>query len=141
MSSPGEPAAFGLVIGQNHDPAVRPRRQGARPDFRETGAFYVRSTAGFRAARHLFFGRTAAVQVPELTAVDIDHLHDLTLAGALAQVMEPPQQIDVDAVITDFDGVHTDDSATSRKTVASRCESLGPTGSASSGCIRSEYRC
>jgi N-acylneuraminate cytidylyltransferase len=70
------------------------------------------STAGFRAARHRFFGRTAAVQVPELTAVDIDHLHDLTLAGALAQVMEPPQEIDVDAVITDFDGVHTDDSAT-----------------------------
>ncbi|HET9301779.1 MAG TPA: acylneuraminate cytidylyltransferase, partial [Propionibacteriaceae bacterium] len=104
--------SFGLVIGQNHDPAVRPRRQEREPDFRETGAFYVMSTAGFRAARHRFFGRTAAVQVPELTAVDIDHLHDLTLAGALAQVMEPPQQIDVDAVITDFDGVHTDDSAT-----------------------------
>jgi YrbI family 3-deoxy-D-manno-octulosonate 8-phosphate phosphatase len=51
------------------------------------------------------------VQVPELTAVDIDHLHDLTLAGALAQVMEPPQEIEVDAVITDFDGVHTEDSA------------------------------
>lgn len=104
--------SFGLVIGQNHNPAVRPRRQDREPDFRETGAFYVMSTAGFRAARHRFFGRTAAVQVPELTAVDIDHLHDLTLAGALAQVMEPPQEIDVDAVITDFDGVHTDDSAT-----------------------------
>jgi YrbI family 3-deoxy-D-manno-octulosonate 8-phosphate phosphatase len=104
--------SFGLVIGQNHNPAVRPHRQDREPDFRETGAFYVMSTAGFRAARHRFFGRTAAVQVPELTAVDIDHLHDLTLAGALAQVMEPPQEIDVDAVITDFDGVHTDDSAT-----------------------------
>jgi YrbI family 3-deoxy-D-manno-octulosonate 8-phosphate phosphatase len=104
--------SFGLVIGQNHDPAVRPRRQDREPDFRETGAFYVMSTAGFRAARHRFFGRTAPVQVPELTAVDIDHLHDLTLAGALAQVMEPPQEIDVDVVITDFDGVHTDDSAT-----------------------------
>jgi N-acylneuraminate cytidylyltransferase len=68
------------------------------------------SAAGFRAARHRFFGRTAVVQVPELTSIDIDHLHDLALAGALAQVMEPPQEIDVDAVITDFDGVHTDDS-------------------------------
>jgi YrbI family 3-deoxy-D-manno-octulosonate 8-phosphate phosphatase len=104
--------SFGLVIGQNHNPAVRPRRQEREPDFRETGAFYVMSAAGFQAARHRFFGRTAAVQVPELTAVDIDHLHDLTLAGALAQVMEPAQEIDVDAVITDFDGVHTDDSAT-----------------------------
>ena len=103
--------SFGLVVGQNHNPAVRPRRQDRQPDFRETGAFYVMSAAGFRAARHRFFGRTAAVQVPELTAVDIDHVHDLTLAGALAQVMEPPHEIDVDAVITDFDGVHTDDSA------------------------------
>jgi YrbI family 3-deoxy-D-manno-octulosonate 8-phosphate phosphatase len=88
------------------------------------------SAAGFQAARHRFFGRTAAVQVPELTAVDIDHLHDLTLAGALAQVMEPPQEIDVDAVITDFDGVHTDDSATisqdGRESVrVSRADGLG----------------
>jgi YrbI family 3-deoxy-D-manno-octulosonate 8-phosphate phosphatase len=121
---------FGLVTGQNHDPAVRPRRQEREPDFRETGAFYVMSAAGFRAARHRFFGRTAVVQVPELTAVDIDHLHDLTLAGALAQVLEAPRQIDVDAVITDFDGVHTDDSATitqdGRESVrVSRADGLG----------------
>jgi YrbI family 3-deoxy-D-manno-octulosonate 8-phosphate phosphatase len=103
---------FGLVTGQNHDPAVRPRRQDREPDFRETGAFYVMSARGFRTARHRFFGRTAVVQVPELTAIDVDHLHDLTLASALAQVMEPPQEIDVDAVITDFDGVHTDNLAT-----------------------------
>jgi N-acylneuraminate cytidylyltransferase len=121
---------FGLVIGQNHDPAVRPRRQDRDPDFRETGAFYVMSAGGFRAARHRFFGRTAAVQVPELTAVDIDHLDDLILAGAVAQVMEPAQRIDVDAVITDFDGVHTDDSATlaqdGRESVRiSRADGLG----------------
>jgi YrbI family 3-deoxy-D-manno-octulosonate 8-phosphate phosphatase len=103
---------IGLVTGQNHDPAVRPRRQDREPDFRETGAFYVMSASGFRAARHRFFGRTAVVQVPELTAIDVDHLHDLTLASALAQVIEPPQEIDVDAVITDFDGVHTDNLAT-----------------------------
>jgi YrbI family 3-deoxy-D-manno-octulosonate 8-phosphate phosphatase len=101
--------SFGIVSGQNHDPAVRLRRQDRDPDFRETGAFYVMSVPGFRAVRHRFFGRTAVVQVPELTAVDIDHLNDLILAGAVAQVMEPSQEIDVDAVITDFDGVHTDD--------------------------------
>jgi YrbI family 3-deoxy-D-manno-octulosonate 8-phosphate phosphatase len=103
---------LGLVTGLNHHPAVRPRRQEREPDFRETGAFYVMSAAGFRASGHRFFGRTAVVQVPELTAVDIDQLHDLTLAGVLAQVMEPTPDIDVDAVITDFDGVHTDDFAT-----------------------------
>ena len=121
---------FGLVTGQNHDPTVRPRRQEREPDFRETGAFYVMSAAGLRAARHRFFGRTAVVQVPELTAVDIDHLHDLALAGALAQVMEPPQEVDVDALITDFDGVHTDDSVTvaqdGRESVrVSRADGLG----------------
>jgi N-acylneuraminate cytidylyltransferase len=100
---------FGLVTGQNHDPAARPRRQDREPDFRETGAFYVMSAGGFRAAQHRFFGRTAVVQVPELSAVDIDHLNDLILAGAVAQVMAPLHEIDVDAVITDFDGVHTDD--------------------------------
>jgi YrbI family 3-deoxy-D-manno-octulosonate 8-phosphate phosphatase len=104
--------AFGLVTGQNHDPAVRLRRQDREPDFRETGAFYVMSAAGFRSARHRFFGRTAVVQVPELSAVDIDHLDDLILAGAVAQVMAPSHEIDVDAVITDFDGVHTDDLVT-----------------------------
>ena len=121
---------FGLVAGQNHDPARRIRRQDRQPDFRETGAFYVISAVGFKAARHRFFGRTAVVQVPELTAVDIDHLHDLILAGAVAQVVEPPQEIDVDAVITDFDGVHTDDSTTimqdGRESVRiSRADGLG----------------
>ena len=86
-------------------------RNGNRTSVRRARSMSCRYT-GFRAARHRFFGRTAVVQVLELTAVDIDHLHDLTLAGALAQVMEPPQEIEVDAVITDFDGVHTDDSVT-----------------------------
>jgi len=121
---------FGLVTGQNHNPAVRQRRQERAPHFRETGAFYVMSAAGFKAARHRFFGRTAVVQVPELTAVDVDHLHDLTLAGALAQVIDSPQEIDVDVVISDFDGVHTDDSATigqdGRESVrVSRADGLG----------------
>ncbi len=102
----------GLVLGQNHDPRRRPRRQDREPDYRETGAFYVMQVPGFLAAEHRFFGRTAVVEVPELTAVDVDHLHDLTLAGALATVIEQPAAaVDVDVVITDFDGVHTDDSA------------------------------
>jgi YrbI family 3-deoxy-D-manno-octulosonate 8-phosphate phosphatase len=76
------------------------------------------------------FGRTADVQVPELTAVDVDHLHDLALAGALAQLIESSREIDVDVVITDFDGVHTDDSATvaedGRESVrVSRADGLG----------------
>jgi YrbI family 3-deoxy-D-manno-octulosonate 8-phosphate phosphatase len=102
----------GQASGINHDAAYRPRRQDREPHFRETGAFYVMSVAGFRAARHRFFGRTAVVEVPELTAVEIDHDHDLTLASALAAAIDPRVRVDVDVVVTDFDGVHTDDSAT-----------------------------
>jgi len=88
------------------------------------------SAAGFMTSQHRFFGRTAVVQVPELTAVDVDQLHDLTLAGVLAQVIESSHEVDVDAVITDFDGVHTDDSATvaedGRESVrVSRADGLG----------------
>jgi YrbI family 3-deoxy-D-manno-octulosonate 8-phosphate phosphatase len=102
----------GQASGINHDATYRPRRQDREPHFRETGAFYVMSVAGFRAARHRFFGRTAVVEVPELTAVEIDNDHDLTLASALAAAIDPRVRVDVDVVVTDFDGVHTDDSAT-----------------------------
>jgi YrbI family 3-deoxy-D-manno-octulosonate 8-phosphate phosphatase len=122
-----------VVTGVNHDPVFRPRRQDRRPDYRETGAFYVLAVPRFTITRHRFFGRTAAVDVPALTAVDVDSEQDLLLAEALAggssplavgfqerQRREPiggrggssslTTVIDVDAVITDFDGVHTDDS-------------------------------
>src|SRR4051794_1829622 len=103
----------GLVQGQNHDPAFRPRRQDRQPDYRETGAFYVMAADGFRRARHRFFGRTAAVAVSPLTAVDVDDEHDLMLANAVAALLpaEAEAELDVDVVLTDFDGVHTDDSA------------------------------
>jgi YrbI family 3-deoxy-D-manno-octulosonate 8-phosphate phosphatase len=121
-----------LVRGQNHDPGHRPRRQDREPDYRETGAFYVMSAAGFRQSRHRFFGRTAAVAVPELTAIEIDNEHELILANALAAIVgtEQPPDVDVDVVITDFDGVHTDDLATidqdGRESVrVSRADGLG----------------
>jgi YrbI family 3-deoxy-D-manno-octulosonate 8-phosphate phosphatase len=121
-----------LVRGQNHDPGHRLRRQDREPDYRETGAFYVMSAAGFQQSQHRFFGRTAAVAVPELTAIEIDDEHELILANALAAIVgtEQPADVDVDAVITDFDGVHTDDLATidqdGRESVrVSRADGLG----------------
>jgi YrbI family 3-deoxy-D-manno-octulosonate 8-phosphate phosphatase len=121
-----------LVGGQNHDPGHRPRRQDREPDYRETGAFYLMSVPGFRDSRHRFFGRTAAITVPELTAIEIDDEHELIVANALAATLgsEQPPDVDVDAVITDFDGVHTDDLATidqdGRETVrVSRADGLG----------------
>lgn len=101
------------VAGVNHDAAHRARRQDRRPDWRETGAFYVLDVAGFRRARHRFFGRTAAVAVPEHSALEIDTAAELAMAEALAPLVDGrvDEPVRVDAVVTDFDGVHTDDAA------------------------------
>ncbi|WP_084958577.1 N-acetylneuraminate synthase family protein [Thermoactinospora rubra] len=97
--------------GVNHDPADRPRRQDREPQFRETGAFYVMRTAGLREHGHRFFGEVAVQEVPARHALEIDTPEDLEMARALAPFAAVPEPIDVDAVITDFDGVHTDDRA------------------------------
>jgi YrbI family 3-deoxy-D-manno-octulosonate 8-phosphate phosphatase len=120
----------GTVAGVNHHADHRPRRQDREPDYRETGAFYVMDVPGFRTAGHRFFGRTVAVEVPQITAVDIDHLQDLALARALAETLDPRTGVDLDVLITDFDGVHTDDAAyidqDGRETVrVSRADGLG----------------
>ncbi|MFT4280069.1 cytidylyltransferase domain-containing protein [Microbacterium sp.] len=105
-------AEDGAAAALNHDASVRPRRQDREPHYFETGAFYAFDAAGFRAARHRFFGRVGIVEVSERTAVEIDDPHQLGIARALATHLDPaPTAIDVDAVVTDFDGVHTDDTA------------------------------
>lgn len=96
----------------NHDASVRPRRQDRDPHYLETGAFYVLRAAGFRAMGHRFFGSIGIAEVPERTAIEIDTAAELEIAQALAPLIDRPGTIDVDAVVTDFDGVHTDDSAT-----------------------------
>ncbi|GAA1847641.1 N-acylneuraminate cytidylyltransferase [Microlunatus capsulatus] len=105
--------AVRTVAGVNHDASHRPRRQDREPDWRETGGFYVVDVAGFRAAGHRFFGRTAAVAVPEATALEIDSPAELAMAEALAALVDAraDEPVHVDAVVTDFDGVHTDDAA------------------------------
>lgn len=108
-STPG-----GVARAVNHDAAHRPRRQDREPHYIETGAFYIFDAAGFRAAGHRFFGRIGIVHVAGRTAIEIDDPHQLEVARALAPFIDragPDQTIDVDAVVTDFDGVHTDDTA------------------------------
>lgn len=116
------PVGADHVTGVNHDPAVRLRRQDRSPEYLETGAFYGLDVSGFRAHGRRFFGRTQVVPVAELTALEIDTPADLALAEALAALVDEPEMaisppaepVDfaVDAVITDFDGVHTDDAVT-----------------------------
>ncbi|GGI48070.1 N-acylneuraminate cytidylyltransferase [Agromyces flavus] len=125
------------AIGVNHDPSHRPRRQDREPEYLETGAFYVFRTAGFLQAQHRFFGRIGIQAVHPDHAIEIDDSADLARARALAPridrrlaaaigsaqarragagsawIADPRHPfIDVDAVVTDFDGVHTDDTAT-----------------------------
>lgn len=101
----------GGALAINHDAAHRPRRQDREPHHLETGAFYVFRAEGFRESRHRFFGRTRIVEVPEWTAIEIDDEQQLRIARSLAALHEAPQAIPVRAVVTDFDGVHTDDTA------------------------------
>ena len=99
------------AVALNHDAAHRPRRQDREPHYLETGAFYVFRAEGFRAAEHRFFGRIRIAEVPEWTAIEIDDEQQLRIARALAALHETPERIPVKAVVTDFDGVHTDDTA------------------------------
>lgn len=106
----------GRAVAVGHDAAHRPRRQDREPLYAETGAFYVMRTSGLRAAGHRFFGRTAIEVVDERTALEVDTVDDLTLARALggdehAAAPGTLVGLDVDALVTDFDGVHTDDRA------------------------------
>jgi len=100
--------------GVNHDHSFRPRRQDREPHFRETGAFYVMDVAGFRAAGFRFFGRVGMVPVDARGAVEIDDAGELEVARRLAPLLDAARapDLDVDAVVTDFDGVHTADTAT-----------------------------
>lgn len=101
------------AYGVNHDKATRPRRQDRPQDLLETGTAYAMRAAGFRAAGHRFFGRTALVRTDPAKVLEIDEPADLARARALAPLLDPtaatPTRDDVDAVVLDFDGTQTDD--------------------------------
>ena len=85
MTSSGAAAAAGP--GRRAEPRRRVPAEAARSRARlpRDRRLLRDGDRRIRAAQHRFFGRTAVVEVPELTAVDVDHLHDLTLAGCARQ--------------------------------------------------------
>jgi YrbI family 3-deoxy-D-manno-octulosonate 8-phosphate phosphatase len=99
------------AVGVNHDASIRPRRQDRDEQFQETGAFYVMRAEGFVRGGHRFFGRVGVHEVDSARAIEIDTVRELELAGLIAPLFSPVTSIDVEALITDFDGVHTDDRA------------------------------
>ncbi len=105
----------GGATGVNHDHSFRPRRQDRRPHYQETGAFYVMRTDGFEEAGFRFFGRVVVQEVSEDWAIEIDTVAELERSRVLAPGFVDPAQCErptgIAAVVTDFDGVHTDDTA------------------------------
>ncbi|QES56275.1 hypothetical protein DEJ51_20600 [Streptomyces venezuelae] len=79
----------GSAAGVNHDASYRPRRQDRPQDLLETGAAYAMDAAGFRTARHRFFGRTLPVATDPARVLEIDDPHDLARARLLAPLLDP----------------------------------------------------
>lgn len=128
-------AADGTGRGVNHDPdRPRKRRQELEPEYRETGAIYVMDVAAFRAEGHRFCGRTVPVRV-DIPEVEIDSEEDLAVCTAILEGQSgsqrpfaPPRPVRL--LVTDFDGVHTEDTVhvdeTGREAVTcSRSDGLG----------------
>ena len=64
------------------------------------------------AARHRFFGRVGVEPVTEADAIEIDTPEQVEVARALARGRRHRHRpVSVVALVTDFDGVHTDDRA------------------------------
>ncbi|ADX74176.1 3-deoxy-D-manno-octulosonate 8-phosphate phosphatase, YrbI family [Pseudarthrobacter phenanthrenivorans Sphe3] len=106
------------AVGVNHDHNWRPRRQERTPHFQETGAFYVLRVDGFLERKFRFFGRLGMqIAKHEAAALEIDNPDQLRIAQACAGLLDVSHEaIDVDALVMDFDGVHTDDSVSVNET-------------------------
>lgn len=104
------------MVGVNHDHSVRQRRQDRPTEYLETGAFYAMRADRFLRDGHRFGGRIGIEQVLQSHAIEIDDPNDLERARMLAGDIDPlgPTSLDpsaIDALVMDFDGVHTDNSA------------------------------
>jgi YrbI family 3-deoxy-D-manno-octulosonate 8-phosphate phosphatase len=118
------------AVGVNHDRTVRSSGRDCEAQYRETGAFYVMRAAGFRQAGFRLFGRVEVAIVDRTRALEIDEPGDLVVARSLAPLFERPEAIDIDALVTDFDGVHTDDRVSiggdgMERITASRADGIG----------------
>ncbi|MGN6609555.1 MAG: cytidylyltransferase domain-containing protein [Jatrophihabitans sp.] len=111
-------APDGTLAGVNHAShagQLRERRQDRAPEVAETGAFYALRVGGLVASGSRFHGRIRGVEVAPWTGLEIDDVMDLEIARAVAPLLDVspvvPGLADVAALVTDFDGVHTDDTA------------------------------
>lgn len=101
----------GGAVGVNHEHSYRPRRQDRTPNYQETGAFYVMNVSGFIQREFRFFGHVGLqVAEHETAALEIDNPSQLEIARECAHIFDNDRhRFDIDALVMDFDGVHTDD--------------------------------
>ncbi len=128
-------AEDGSGRGLNYDAREpRKRRQDLPPQYLETGAAYAMRVESFRKTETRFCGPVGLVPTSH-PRVEIDTVEDLDQARALATAIDAPDTLvpalaRVRALVTDFDGVHTDDTLSvdqdGRETVrCSRSDGLG----------------
>lgn len=105
-------AEDGTAAGITHDHTKpRQRRQDMTPRYRETGAIYAMRVPEFLDRGNRFCGKTVLVPVG-MPPIEIDTPEDWTVAEAYARLHDPHRlspRNKIKALITDFDGVHTDD--------------------------------
>ncbi len=128
-------AEDGSGRGLNHDASEpRKRRQDLPPQYLETGAAYAMRAESFRKTETRFCGPVGLVPTSHLP-VEIDTVEDLDQARAIATAIDSPDALipslaRIRALVTDFDGVHTDDTVSvdedGRETVrCSRSDGMG----------------
>ena len=104
----------GAGYGINHDHTKqRERRQDRALQLRETGAIYVMRVEPFLKSGNRFCGPVRPVEL-DLPALEIDTMSDLEAVNALLETKSSerkntPPPPGIKALVTDFDGVHTDD--------------------------------
>ncbi|MCM2435385.1 acylneuraminate cytidylyltransferase [Agrobacterium rosae] len=109
-----EVATDGTAAGITHDHTKpRQRRQDMTPRYRESGAVYAMRVKPFLEKGNRFCGKTILVPV-DMPSVEIDTIEDWHIAENYAKTHDalenPPAHAgEIKALITDFDGVHTDD--------------------------------
>lgn len=107
----------GFAQGITHDHSKpRQRRQDMKPRYRENGAIYAMHVPSFLEKKERFCGPVVMVPV-EGPTVEIDSQEDWDVVEAYLNAkarhdMPNTKCMRIKAVITDFDGVHTDDRVT-----------------------------
>ena len=107
---------MGQMEGVDHMATRRLMRQEREPEYMEVGAIYAMQVSGFVERKFRFFGRIGKYLLPISRAFEVDEPEDWMLAEMLIRRSEKardptlklPHLTQIRAVVTDFDGVLTD---------------------------------